>query len=211
VLHNTLTGGAGNDTYGFDADSPQHLDTIVDAGGGTDTLDFSSTTTLGVTVNLADPLAQTVNANLSLMLLAGNTLNNVVGTALDDSLTGNSLNNTLTGGAGGDVYAFDTDSTLGSDTIDESGGGLDSLYFGATTTQVVSVDLGVGGAQPVNANLNLTLSSGDTVENVAGGCWTTCYSATSTATRSAAGRGAMTTCSATRASTSCRGAPTATS
>ena len=58
---------------------------------------------------------------------------------------------------------------LGSDTIDESGGGVDTLDFSATTTRAVAIDLGNAAAQVVNAGLTLTLSAGNTIENVIGG------------------------------------------
>src|SRR5262249_54997440 len=75
----------------------------------------------------------------------------------------------LTCGAGTDVYSFDTDLALGSDIIDESGGGFDALDFSATTTRAVTIDLSNAAAQVVNAGLTLTLSAGNTIENVTGG------------------------------------------
>ena len=71
--------------------------------------------------------------------------------------------------AGNDTFRFDTDLALGSDTIDESGGGVDTLDFSATTTRAVAIDLSNPAAQVVNAGLTLTLSSGATVENVTAG------------------------------------------
>ncbi len=169
ALNNTLTGGSGNDTYVFDTDLTLGSDTISEAGGGTDTLNFSGTTTRNVTVDLSNAAAQVVNVGLTLTLLAGNTIENAIGGALNDTLTGNSLNNTLTGGAGHDFYLFDTDLALGSDTINEAGGGNDKLDFSATTTRNVTVDLSQSGAQVVNAGLTLTLSSDSAMENVTGG------------------------------------------
>src|SRR5262249_31576043 len=96
-------------------------------------LDFSATTTRPVTINLGNPAAQVVNAGLTLTLSAGDTVENAIGGALGDTIIGNALNNLLeggggndilTGGAGDDTYRFDTDNALGSDTIDESGGGV---------------------------------------------------------------------------------------
>ena len=94
-------------------------------------------------INLGNAAAQVVNAGLTLTLSASNTIENVTGGSLNDTITGNSLanalaggagndtieggggNDTLTGGAGNDTYRFDTDNALGSDTINESGGGID--------------------------------------------------------------------------------------
>ena len=129
-------------------------------------------------INLGNAAAQVVNAGLTLTLSAGNTIENVTGGALGDTLTGNALNNViegrggndmLTGGAGNDTYRFDTDNALGSDTINESGGGVDTLDFSATTTRAVAINLGNAAAQVVNAGLTLTLSAGNTIENVTGG------------------------------------------
>jgi Ca2+-binding RTX toxin-like protein len=185
--NDTLVGGAGNDTYRFDADLALGSDTIDESGGGVDTLDFSATTTRAVSVDLSNPAAQVVNAGLTLTLSSGATVENVIGGALGDTLTGNALDNSLSGGAGNDVltggagndllvggagndtYRFDADLALGSDTIGESGGGVDTLDFSATTTRSITVNLGLAGAQVVNAGLTLTLSSGSTIENAIGG------------------------------------------
>jgi Ca2+-binding RTX toxin-like protein len=167
--NDTLTGGAGNDIFRFDTDNALGSDTINESGGGIDTLDFSATTTRAVSIDLGNAAAQVVNAGLTLTLSSGATIENVIGGALGDTITGNALNNTLTGGAGNDTYLFDTDNALGSDTIDESGGGFDRLDFSATTTRAVAVNLGIAGAQVVNAGLTLTLSSGATIETVIGG------------------------------------------
>jgi Ca2+-binding RTX toxin-like protein len=192
--NDTLTGGAGNDIYLFDAGMALGLDTIDEAGGGTDTLDFSATT-LGVVINLSVSTTQHVNLNLTLALSAGNTIENVAGGAGNDALTGNNLNNVLiggggddtltgglagdtldggagddrlVGGAGNDTYRFDADSALGTDTIDEAGGGTDTLDFSATTRDVAA-NLSTASAQVINANLTLTLSANYTIEDVTGG------------------------------------------
>lgn len=173
-----FVGGLGNDQYRFDTDLALGTDTIDESGGGEDVLNFSQSTTRAIALNLAVASAQVVNAGLTLNLLAGDTIENVIGGSLNDSLTGNSLgnrlngnsgNDTLNGGVGDDVYVFDTDLALGSDTIIDNGGGRDTLDFSATTTRQVSVSLGIAAAQVVNAGLTLTLSAGNTIENVLGG------------------------------------------
>jgi Ca2+-binding RTX toxin-like protein len=176
--NDSLTGGADNDRYVFDADASLGTDTIDESGGGIDTLDFASTTTLAVAVNLATSASQVVNSKLTLNLGSASWMENVIGGSKNDTLTGNALANTLTGGpgddtqagaAGDDVYLFDADSTLGSDTLNESGGGLDWLDFSATTTLAVTVNLGNAAAQAVNSKLTLTLGSAVTIENVRAG------------------------------------------
>jgi hypothetical protein len=58
------------------------------------------------------------------------------------SLTLTSIENrVLAGAVGNDVYKFDADSALGSWTLDESGGGLDTIDFSPTTVGV-SINLG---------------------------------------------------------------------
>ena len=174
----TLRGGAGNDVYLFDTDSSLGTDTIDEAGGGEDTLDFSATTTRSVAVDLGVAASQVVNAGLSLVLGSAASVENVIGGGLGDTLRGNTLNNKLTGLAGddtlvglsgNDTYLFDSDVQLGTDTIDEAAGGLDTLNFSATSTQALSVNLGLATSQTVNANLKLVLSSAATIENAIGG------------------------------------------
>jgi Ca2+-binding RTX toxin-like protein len=167
ALGNVLRGGPGNDTYVFDADAALGTDTLDESGGGSDTLDFGATAQ-NVSVNLATATTQTVNAMLSLILLAGDTFEDVIGGSGSDRLTGNALDNRLEGGPGDDTYVFDADEPLGSDTLDESGGGTDTLDFSATA-QNVSVNLSMPTAQDVNANLVLALSAGDTFEKVIAG------------------------------------------
>ena len=72
---------------------------------------------------------------------------NIDGGNGNDTITGGSGNDVLTGGAGNDTYRFDTDNALGSDTINEAGGGVDRLDFSATTTRAVSINLGNAAAQ----------------------------------------------------------------
>jgi Ca2+-binding RTX toxin-like protein len=175
--NDTLAGGSGSDIYRFDTDNALGSDSINETSGG-DTLDFSATTTRAVKINLATAAAQVVNAGLTLNLLSGSSIENITGGSLGDTLTGNTLNNviegrggndTLTGASGNDSYRFDTDNALGSDTINESGGGVDALDFSATTTRTVNINLGSAVAQVVNAGLTVTLLSGSTIENVTGG------------------------------------------
>ena len=84
-------------------------------------------------------------------------------------IEGGGGNDVLTGGAGNKTYGFDTNNALGSDTINESGGGIDTLAFSATTARAVTINLGNPAAQVVNAGLTLTLSSGTAIENAIGG------------------------------------------
>ena len=184
--NDTLTGGLGNDTYLFAANSALGADTLNEAAGGSDTLDFSGTTALAVTINLGTATSQVVNTNLSLVLGLATALENVIGGLLNDTLTGNALDNllqgnagndtltgqagndTLAGGTGDDGYVFAANAAQGTDAlVEQPGEGVDLLDFG-TTTVGVTVDLGTTAVQAVNANLSLGLSAGDVFELLIG-------------------------------------------
>ncbi|MFN0055003.1 MAG: YDG domain-containing protein, partial [Planctomycetales bacterium] len=188
--NDSQAGGDGNDTYYFNASVNIGADVITELSGeGTDTIDFSQFTTTGVTLDLSKTTAQTVSpANLTLTLSAGNVFENITAGAGPDLLIGNGLanvlsglagndtleggggNDTLTGGNDNDTYRFNTNSTMGSDTVVEaSGGGTDLLDFSSSTTLGAIVDLSSTASQTVNANLSLTLSGGSFVENMTGG------------------------------------------
>src|SRR5262249_50114170 len=149
----TLIGGDGNDTYVFDVDTNLGTDTIIEdvGSGGTDTLDFSGTTTVGIVVSLSEGNKQNVTPsllfpNLFLRLITCHSIENVIGGDLDDVIFGNSLDNRLEGhggndiligGSGNDTYVFNTDVALGSDVIFENAdieGGIDKLDFSATNS-----------------------------------------------------------------------------
>ena len=183
----TLVGGLGNDSFVFNTATALGTDTLDESAGGLDTLDFSMSTTLGVTVNLGMATTQVVNANLSLILGADNTFENATGGSLNDVLTGNALANTLvgnsgndtltggvandslTGGLGDDTYLFAANSALGTDTLNESAGGTDTLDFSGTTSTNVTLNLGTTASQVVNANLSLVLGLATAFENAIGG------------------------------------------
>src|SRR5262249_17725896 len=157
-------------------------DTLVElAGGGTDKLDFSTTTALGITINLSNTSAQVVNANLTLALSAVDVFENLTGGALNDSLTGTSLanvlvsgggddpllggagtdivsggsgNDVLPGGAGNDVYQSLAATSPEVDTVVElTGQGTDRLDFAAlAATTPVTINLGSDTALASHAN-----------------------------------------------------------
>jgi Ca2+-binding RTX toxin-like protein len=101
--HDSLFGNGGNDRYLFDADSALGADTVADTAGF-DTLDFSSTATLGITADLSNiGSVQTVNANLNLTLQVGTDIEGLVGGDQNDQLTGNALDNRFSGNLGADM------------------------------------------------------------------------------------------------------------
>ncbi|MBC6981705.1 M10 family metallopeptidase [Caulobacter sp. 17J80-11] len=106
---NVLTGGAGADVLDGRAG-----DDRLDGGTGIDTADYS-TAEAGVTVNLNDmgQAVDTGGAGIDTL----RSIENVTGSAFNDSLRGSAASNVLNGGAGDDVL--------------DGGGGHDKLYGGA--------------------------------------------------------------------------------
>ena len=135
-----LTGGAGDDVYVFDTDTALGVDTVNEAAGGIDTLDFSQTDSLGITVNLGQAVQQVVNGNLSLILGSGSTVENVIGGAGNDVLMGNSLANVLTGGGGNDTLTGGdgSDILIGGLGLDDLRGGKGEDLLIGGYTQFVS-------------------------------------------------------------------------
>jgi Ca2+-binding RTX toxin-like protein len=137
----TMTGGTGNDTYFVN----NSADVVVDASanGGTDTV-FT-----------------TVSFNL-----AGNNVENlteVAGTAGGLTLVGNSLRNTITGGAGNDTLdGAGTGTAGGGDTM--VGGLGDDTYIVRTASDVVTEAAG-GGTDTVNSMI-LSYTLGTNLENL---------------------------------------------
>jgi Ca2+-binding RTX toxin-like protein len=162
--NDTLVGGDGSDVFIIDADSDIGIDSIVEtATGGLDVLDFGTTTTKSITLNLALTTLQTVAAGIAgtnkVQLNTGGTIENATGGTLNDTLAGNSSNNILRGGQGNDsligangndVYVIDADVDTGTDTIVETAiGGVDTLDFSTTTTKSIFLNLGLTGPQTV--------------------------------------------------------------
>ena len=175
-----LIGGEGKNTFVLDGDT---LSGVIGIGGpgdadGVDTLDFSSTQSAGVTLDLSSQAAQQITQNLSLILDTASIVQRVIEGGGADSLTGNSRNDTFVAGSGNDTwtsgggnntYVLNANAHMGADTINGSAlGGIDTLDFSGTTA-AVTVDLSSTAAQTINSNLKLTLSPGNTVENVIGG------------------------------------------
>ena len=144
-----LSGGGDADLYRFDADTALGEDTLKDTSG-VDTLGFGETDTQGIQVDLSlTGMQQTINTNLKLTILAGTTVEHVIGTDHADVITGNAANNSINPGAGNDMLT--------------GGGGLDTvvalrdadftltdakLVIGAETNALVDINRAIlfGGA-----------------------------------------------------------------
>ena len=170
---NTLIGGAGDDT--------------IDGGTGTDPIDFSGAvgSTGGVSVNLSLTTAQTIGVDQGVDIILN--IENVIGSALNDSLTGDASANvidggtgddtlaggggddTLTGGLGNDAFTFM--SGFGDDTIKDFGAGVgseDVIAFGPDAPSVdevgsLSYTIGTIGSFAEMIEKTLTDVDGDAV------------------------------------------------
>ncbi len=150
----TLDGGNGNDTLvksvgGFGAN--------IVGGAGIDTLSYanSSWSSSGATVNL---LTQTASGGMA----AGDSVSgieNVVGTASDDTITGDANANRLSGGSGNDTI----DGDAGADWI-SGGAGADTLNGGADDN-TLSYDSNLARNGNFSSTVNWTTSSGVSIAN----------------------------------------------
>ena len=148
---NFIDGGAGNDTLA----GLLFADTI-DGGDGVDTVTYAYAES-GVTVMLFASVAQSGESDGD--LLSG--IENVIGTALDDNLSGDEVANKLEGGAGNDNFEGEE----GDDTLDGGAGIFDYANY-ASAGSGVSVDLVAGSASGAGTDLligieNLSGSSHD--------------------------------------------------
>jgi serralysin len=160
---NVLEGGAGND--------------ILDGAGGVDTASYAGAAS-GVTVTLAVVTSQNTGG-------AGNdtikNIENLTGSAFDDSLTGSGAINTLIGGAGADhLYGGGGNDILdGGDGADVLDGGLadDKLFGGAGVDSLTggdgkdTLDGGLGADTLIGGlgdDTYLVDDSGDTITEAAG-------------------------------------------
>ena len=137
--NNVIIGGDGNDT--------------LDGGTGNDTASYINSTA-SVTVSLAAVLQQdTRGAGLDTLT----NIENLTGSVFNDTLTGNSSNNYISGGDGADTLNV----TSGNDTLD-GGAGIDTVSFISQTTAVTAA-LNIGTFQITGGYLSL-----NNIENLTG-------------------------------------------
>jgi len=172
----TLDGGAGGDTvYGGDGDDlirqgmDQSADSL-DGGNDIDTVDYSAGGTAGnIVANLATGTVNKVVAGITFTDCLTR-IENLVGTALADSLTGDDNANTLAGGAGADVVnggdgddLIRQDMERGGDTL-AGGNGNDTVDYSATnlagkTATGIKANLATGKADKVFAGTAVDLKA----------------------------------------------------
>jgi Ca2+-binding RTX toxin-like protein len=139
--NNILAGLDGNDVYIYDADLAQGKDTINETTtGGIDTLNLSQTAA-AVNINLGLTTAQTVNANLQLVIPVI-AIENLVGGTGNDRITGNILANNLQGGSGDDRISGAGGNDIifgqGGNDILNGGAGNDIFYYNGLLSGAVT-------------------------------------------------------------------------
>ena len=154
--NDTLIGMAGNDTLdggiGDDLLRGGAGDDILIGGAGSDTASYEDATA-GVTVSLAIAGAQVTGDGSD--TLSG--IENLVGSAFNDVLTGDAGVNRINGGAGNDTI----DGGAGADTLT---GGIGNDGYVVDDAGDVVVELLGEGTDAVSASVNYTLT--DNVENL---------------------------------------------
>jgi serralysin len=133
--------GTGNDTAyggnGAEIFSGGEGEDVLDGGGGDDTVDYSDSTS-GVSVDLSRTTLQFIGGGQGFDTLVD--IENVTGSAHNDTIIGSTGNNTLRGGGGDDIL----DGGLGSDRLEGGGGTNTARYSGFSAA---TVDLSKTGAQ----------------------------------------------------------------
>jgi Ca2+-binding RTX toxin-like protein len=100
-----LTGGNRDDVFHLTVDERADF---VDGGAGRDTVDYSGSVT-GLMINLAEGTTRVWQPEYEYTSCAYTVLSNienVVGTARDDTIVGNGADNVLNGGDGADMFVF---------------------------------------------------------------------------------------------------------
>ncbi|RLB70480.1 MAG: hypothetical protein DRH04_03515, partial [Deltaproteobacteria bacterium] len=161
-----LTGGDNDDTFKFAENAT--ISGTLNAGNGTDLLDYSTYTT-SVIVDLA---AGTATANGVTATVTN--FENIIGGLGDDTLTGDAGNNIITdlggkdalnGGDGDDTYIFESNWGVGDIVTDSSGN--DTMTF-ASLTIPLTFNLNAGSLN-VTDSTNSVSHSGYSIENLIGG------------------------------------------
>jgi Ca2+-binding RTX toxin-like protein len=145
----TLIGGAGNDTLtggaGDDLLQGGSGDDILTGGAGIDTVTYDGAAN-GVTANLATGTATDGSGNTDTLT----SIENLIGSANNDTFTGNGSINELTGGDGSDRFIMGEGGTM--DTVHGGAGGMGGW---TDTLQLMNTD-----ASSVSAGWTVQLTTG---------------------------------------------------
>ena len=166
--NDTMTGDGGNDTLNGGAGDDIVMGGIgndtMDGGAGSNDLVTYANATAGVTVNLSVSIAQnTIGAGTDTLT----NIENLNGTILNDTLTGNAGANIIRGAAGDDILrGGDGDDTLdggggkdilnggmGNDFINGDSAGIDTVTY-ADATAGVTVDLTLNKQNTIGAGVD---------------------------------------------------------
>ena len=155
--NDTLNGGGGNDVlHGGEGND------TLNGGGGVDTVDYSSSD-IGITENLSSEVTNNVGDTLIF-------IENLIGSNLDDFLTGNDEENHLQGKGGNDTFigGGKADQLDGGDGIDTADYSLHATNIivtfafadGAVTATVADL---LSGTNTLKSSSTLTLGDADTL------------------------------------------------
>jgi len=183
-----LRGAGGNDNFVFKGSADLGADVIrEDDNSAIDSLNFVDLLQ-GVSVDLGSIAQQTLNplVKVTLESTLGQAIEEVYGSNLNDTLTGNDRDNylhgfggndvlegkagndTLRGAGGNDLYYFRGTTALGNDSIlEDNDADIDSISF-VGMGQAVALNIGVTGAQSVNSLLTLNLNNLRSIEDIYG-------------------------------------------
>jgi Ca2+-binding RTX toxin-like protein len=138
--NDTLIGGEGNDTLDGGAGNDLFI-----GGDGVDTVTYASATA-GVSVTLAQITGQQTNGS-GIDKLVG--VENLIGSAFDDTLSGDDGVNVITGGGGDDTIAGG-----GGQDIINAGAGNDTILWGVGGSVFATIDGGAGNDTIVDNGTN---------------------------------------------------------
>ncbi len=151
AFNDTLTGRDGEDNIligGAGAD-------VLNGGTGSDTASYA-TATAGIVASLANPGSNTGDA-------AGDTytsIENLVGSSFNDTLSGDANNNILNGGAGNDTVSYVGITSTIVATLTEAGGSATGTGIGTDTYFEIENITGGSGADNLYGNSSANILSG---------------------------------------------------